>query len=126
MSYEFAGRAIDILSVGMVILAIGIVSARHMGLALTLFAAQSLLLAAAGLHAGLAARPRSPARPQRAGGQGRRMLARSSAQAPEVFRVERPENDVHPLGVDERDEHRQQEVQEHAQLDDKRHPVQCG
>jgi len=54
MSYEFAAEAVDVLSVGIVIMAIGIVSARYMGLALTLFALQSLLLALAGLHAGLA------------------------------------------------------------------------
>lgn len=54
MSHEFAGQAIDGLSVAIVILAVAIVSARSMGLALTLFALQSLLLAVAGLHAGLA------------------------------------------------------------------------
>jgi hydrogenase-4 component E len=54
MSHEFAGQAIDVLAVGMIIMAVGIIAARTVGLGLLLFALQSILLATAGLNAGLA------------------------------------------------------------------------
>lgn len=54
MSYEFASRAIDSLSIAMLIAALGIVWTRSLGWALVLFGAQSLMLAAAALYAGLA------------------------------------------------------------------------
>jgi hydrogenase-4 component E len=54
MSYEFASGAIDTLSIAMLIAALGIVWTRSLGWALVLFGAQSLMLAAAALYAGLA------------------------------------------------------------------------
>jgi hydrogenase-4 component E len=54
MSYEFASSAIDTLSVAMLITALGVVWTRSLGSALVLFGAQSLMLAAAALYAGLA------------------------------------------------------------------------
>jgi hydrogenase-4 component E len=54
MSYEYASHVIDLIAVAMVVLAIVIVWARSIGLALFMLGLQSLLLAIAGLHAGLA------------------------------------------------------------------------
>ena len=54
MSTELASRAIDVLSIGMLVVAIGIVGTRSLGRAMILFGAQSMMLAAAGLYAGLA------------------------------------------------------------------------
>ena len=54
MSYGFASSAIDVLSIAMLITALGIVWTRFIGWALVLFGAQSLMLAAAALYAGLA------------------------------------------------------------------------
>ncbi len=54
MSYATAGAAIDALSAAMLIAAIGIVWGRSLGWVLASFAAQSLMLAAAALSAGLA------------------------------------------------------------------------
>jgi len=54
VSHEFASSAIDTLSVAMLIAALGIVWTRSLGWALVLFGAQSLMLAAAALYAGLA------------------------------------------------------------------------
>jgi len=54
MSYEFASDAIDLISVAMLVLAIVVVGTRSIGLALLLLAGQSLLLAIAGMHAGVA------------------------------------------------------------------------
>jgi len=54
MSYGFASSAIDVLSIAMLITALGIVWTRSIGWALVLFGAQSLMLAAAALYAGLA------------------------------------------------------------------------
>ena len=54
MSYAFASSAIDVLSIAMLIAALGIVWTRSLGWALVLFGAQSLMLAAAALYAGLA------------------------------------------------------------------------
>jgi len=54
MSREFASSAIDNLAVGMLLVAIAIVWVRTPGQALLLFAAQSIMLAAATVSAGLA------------------------------------------------------------------------
>jgi hydrogenase-4 component E len=54
MSAATAGSVIDVLAIGMVVLAIGVVWTRSLGQALLLFAQQSLLLAAAALSAALA------------------------------------------------------------------------
>ena len=54
MSAETASSVIDILALGMVIAAIGVVVTRSLGQALLLFAAQSVMLAIAALCAGLA------------------------------------------------------------------------
>jgi hydrogenase-4 component E len=54
MSYEYASEAIDVVSVAMLVVAIGIVWSRSIGLGLVLLSAQSLLLALGGLHAGIA------------------------------------------------------------------------
>jgi hydrogenase-4 component E len=54
MSYESASNAIDFLSIAMLIAALGIVWTRSLAWALTLFCAQSLMLAVAALYAGLA------------------------------------------------------------------------
>jgi hydrogenase-4 component E len=54
MSYAFASSAIDVLSVAMLICALGIVWTRSLGWALVLFGTQSLMLAGAALYAGLA------------------------------------------------------------------------
>jgi hydrogenase-4 component E len=54
VSHEFASNAIDTLSLAMLIAALGIVWTRSLGWALVLFGAQSLMLAAAALYAGLA------------------------------------------------------------------------
>ncbi len=54
MSYEFASDAIDVLSIAMLIAALGIVWTRSLGWALVLFGTQSLMLAGAALYAGLA------------------------------------------------------------------------
>jgi hydrogenase-4 component E len=54
MSYEFASSAIDLLSIAMLVAALGIVWTRSLGWALVTFGAQSLMLSAAALYAGLA------------------------------------------------------------------------
>jgi len=54
VSHEFASDAIDVLSIAMLIAALGIVWTRSLGWALVLFGAQSLMLAGAALYAGLA------------------------------------------------------------------------
>ena len=54
MSYAFASNAIDLLAIAMLIAALGIVWIRSLGWALVTFGAQSLMLAAAALYAGLA------------------------------------------------------------------------
>jgi len=54
MSHQFASSAIDVLSIGMLMAALAIVWARSLGWALVLFGAQSSMLAAAALYAGLA------------------------------------------------------------------------
>ncbi len=54
MSYAYASDAIDVISVAMLVAAIGIVWSRSIGLGLILLSAQSVLLAIAGLHAGIA------------------------------------------------------------------------
>jgi hydrogenase-4 component E len=54
MSYEFASNAIDLLSIAILIAALAIVWTRSLGWALVMFGTQSLMLAAAGLCAGLA------------------------------------------------------------------------
>ncbi len=54
MSYGFASSAIDVLSIAMLITALGIVWTRSLGWALVLFGAQSLMLATAALCAGIA------------------------------------------------------------------------
>ncbi|MBI5284900.1 MAG: hypothetical protein HY874_07370 [Chloroflexi bacterium] len=54
MSHEFASNAIDVLSIAMLIVALGMVWTRSLGSALVLLGAQSLMLAGAALYAGLA------------------------------------------------------------------------
>jgi hydrogenase-4 component E len=54
MSYAFVSSAIDVLSIAMLIGALGIVWTRSLGWALVFFGGQSLMLAAAALYAGLA------------------------------------------------------------------------
>ena len=54
MSYAFASSAIDVLSIAMLVAALAIVWTRSLGWALVFFGAQSLMLAAAALYAGLA------------------------------------------------------------------------
>lgn len=54
MSYEFASNAIDLLSIAMLLAALAIVWTRSLGWALVMFGAQSMMLATAGLYAGLA------------------------------------------------------------------------
>jgi hydrogenase-4 component E len=54
MSYEYASDAIDVVSIAMVVIAIGIIWSRSIGLGLILLSVQSVLLALGGLHAGIA------------------------------------------------------------------------
>ncbi len=54
MSYAFASSAIDVLSIAMLIMALGIVWTRSLGWALVLFGVQSMMLATAACYAGLA------------------------------------------------------------------------
>lgn len=54
MSHEFASDAIDLLSIAMLTAALAIVWTRSLGWALVTFGAQSSMLAAAALYAGLA------------------------------------------------------------------------
>ena len=54
MSFEYASDAIDVVSIAMVVIAIGIIWSRSIGVGLILLSVQSVLLALGGVHAGIA------------------------------------------------------------------------
>lgn len=54
MDVTLAGNAIDVLAIGMLIAAVAVVGTRSLGFSFLALAAQSIMLAAAGICAGLA------------------------------------------------------------------------